>query len=109
MTPNLPVSLEQDFLYGFQSEDDGPAGRSTVGIDLQANAGAVHPFIGANFGGVYGKAVQDGMVAGPEAGVKFDLSQHLFMYGKAAYDLQFRNSDLDDGILWAGLGFGSRF
>ncbi len=109
LTPNVPISLEQDFLYGFQSQDDGPAGRSTVGINAQANLGAAHPYLGANFGGVYGKAVQDGMVAGPELGVKFDLSRSLFMYGKAAYDIQFRNSDLDHGILFAGLGVGSRF
>ncbi len=109
VTPNVPISLEQDFLYGFQSQDDGPAGRSTLGVNLQGNLGAAHPYVGANLGGVYGKAVQDGMVAGPELGVKFDLSRSLFLYGKAAYDLQFRESDWDHGILFGGLGLGSRF
>ena len=109
VTPNLPLSLEQDFLYGFQSTDDGPAGRSTVGINLQGDLGAVHPYVGANLGGVYGKAVQDGMVAGPELGVKFDLSRSFFLYGKTAYDLQFRNTGWDNGILFGGLGVGTRF
>ena len=67
------------------------------------------PIVGANLGGVYGKAVQDGMVAGPELGVKFDLSRSFFLYGKTAYDLQFRNTGWDNGILFGGLGVGTRF
>jgi hypothetical protein len=109
LTPNVPVSFEQALLYGFESEDDGLAGRSAVGIDFQGNLGALHPYVGANFGGVYGKGVQDGLVAGPEVGLKFDLTERLYLYGKAAYDYQFRNSDWDDGIVWGGLGLGGRF
>jgi hypothetical protein len=109
VTPNLPLSLEQDVLYAFQSQDDGLAGRSALGLNLQANAGAVHPYIGANFGADYGKGLQDGLVAGPEIGVKFDVAHNAFLYGKGAYDYQFRNSNLDDGIAYAGLGAGWRF
>jgi len=109
LTPNLPLSLEQDLLYAFQSEDDGLAGRSAVGLNLQGNFAGLHPYIGANFGAAYGKGIQDGLVAGPEVGVKFDLSESAFLYGKAAYDYQFRNSGLDDGIAFAGLGAGWRF
>ena len=74
LTPILPISFEQALLYGFQSEDDGLAGRSTAGIDLQGNFANLHPYVGANFGADYGKAIQDGLV-GPRDGVKFDLAE----------------------------------
>jgi hypothetical protein len=31
------------------------------------------------------------------------------MRAKVAYDYQFRQPELDDGILWTGLGFGVAF
>ena len=60
-------------------------------------------------GGVYGKGVQDGLVAGPE--VRFDIAPFGgFNFGiMAAYDYQFRNAGWDEGILWAGLDLGIRF
>jgi hypothetical protein len=107
-TPNLPLSLELGGFHAFNSEDDGFGARSVIGVNLQGDLGTtVHPYIGANFGGVLGKGVQDGLVAGPEVGLKFDLSDTWFLYAKAAYDYQFRN-DLDEGIVNGGLGFGWR-
>jgi hypothetical protein len=70
----------------------------------------VRPFLAANFGGLYGPGVQNGLVAGPEIGFNVNLFQGLEMRAKDAYDYQFRNAGrLGDGILWAGLGFGVGF
>ncbi len=107
-TPNLPLSFELGGFHAFNSEHDGFGGRSVIGVNLQGDLGTtVHPYVGANFGGVLGRGVQDGLIAGPEVGMKFDLSQNWFLYAKAAYDYQFRN-DLDEGIVNGGVGFGWR-
>ena len=106
--PNLPLSFELGGFHAFDSEHDGFGGRSVIGVNVQGDLGTtVHPYIGANFGGVLGKGVQDGLVAGPEVGLKVDLSEKWFLYAKVAYDDQFRN-DWDEGIVNGGLGFGWR-
>jgi outer membrane protein OmpA-like peptidoglycan-associated protein len=104
------VSLKQAVLYSFNGEDDGVNGRSVISLDFAPDLGIVRPFLAANFGGVYGPGVQDGLVAGPEIGFNIDLFEGVAMRAKVAYDYQFQNSgDLDEGILWGGLGFGVGF
>jgi hypothetical protein len=103
------VSLKQAILYSFNGDDDGVNGRSIISLDFAPDLGIVRPFLAANFGGVYGSGVQNGFVAGPEIGLNIDLFG-VVMRAKAAYDYQFRNAgSLDEGILWAGLGFGVGF
>jgi outer membrane protein OmpA-like peptidoglycan-associated protein len=104
------VSLKQDILYSFNGGNDGVNGRSIISLDFAPDLGIVRPFLAANFGGVYGPGVQNGLVAGPEIGFNVNLFQNLEMRAKVAYDYQFRNAGrLGDGILWAGLGFGVGF
>ena len=57
---------------------------------------------------MYGEGVQDGLVAGPEIGFNINILEGLALRAKAAYDYQFRNTGLDEGILWAGLHGGRR-
>jgi hypothetical protein len=103
------VSLKQAVLYSFNGEDDGLNGRSVVSLDFAPDLGVVRPFLSANFGGVYGSGVQDGLVAGPEIGFNLNLVEGLQMRAKVAYDFQFRQPEWDEGILWTGLGFGVGF
>jgi hypothetical protein len=104
------VALKQGVLWSFNGEDDGLTGRSVASLELAPDLGIVRPILAANFGGVYGAGVQDGLVAGPEIGLDITLLQNVAMRAFAAYDYQFRNSgDLDEGILWGGLNFGVRF
>jgi hypothetical protein len=103
------VSLKQAVLYSFNGENDGINGRSVVSLDFAPDLGVVRPFLSANFGGVYGSGVQDGLVAGPEVGFNLNLIEGLEMRAKVAYDFQFRQPDWDEGILWTGLGFGIAF
>ena len=103
------VSLKQAVLYSFNGDNDGVNGRSVVSLDFAPDLGIVRPFLAANFGGVYGPGVQNGFVAGPEIGFNIDLIEGVAMRAKAAYDYQFRQPELDEGILWAGLGFGIGF
>jgi hypothetical protein len=97
-------------LYSFNGDNDGVNGRSIISLDFAPDLGIVRPFLAANFGGVYGPGVQNGLVAGPEIGFNVELFEGFAMRAKVAYDYQFRNSgSLDEGILWAGLGFGVGF
>ena len=103
------MSLKQSVLYGFNGENDGVNGRSAVSLDFAPDLGIVRPFLSANFGGVYGGGFQQGLVVGPEIGFNLDLIEGVAMRAKVAYDYQFRQPELDDGILWTGLGFGVAF
>ena len=104
------VSLKQGVLWSFNGENDGLTGRSVAALEFAPDLGIVRPILGANFGGAYGRGVQDGLVVGPEIGLDITLLQNVAMRAFAAYDYQFRNSgDLDEGILWGGLNFGVRF
>jgi outer membrane protein OmpA-like peptidoglycan-associated protein len=103
------VSLKQAVLYSFNGDNDGLNGRSVVSLDFAPDLGIVRPFLAANFGGVYGSGVQNGFVVGPEIGFNIDLIEGVAMRAKAAYDYQFRQPEFDEGILWAGLGFGVGF
>jgi outer membrane protein OmpA-like peptidoglycan-associated protein len=108
-TPEVPITVsQQGFNTVGTSQDDGWGGRSTLGVGYEAPTGTVKPYVGIYGGGVYGKGVQDGFIAGPELGMKFDFTRNWFGYAKAAYDFQFRN-DWDEGIPNGGLGAGYRF
>ena len=103
------VSLKQMGLWSINGIDDGLTGRSVASLDFAPDFGIFRPTLAINGGGVYGKGVQDGFVAGPE--LRFDIAPYGgFNFGiKAAYDYQFRNAGWDEGILWAGLDLGIRF
>ena len=103
------VSLKQMGLWSLNGIDDGLTGRSVASLDFAPDFGIFRPTLAINGGGVYGKGVQDGFVAGPE--LRFDIAPvGGFNFGiLAAYDYQFRNAGWDEGILWAGLDLGIRF
>ncbi len=103
------VSLKQGILYSWNGDNDGLNGRSVVSLDFAPDLGIVRPVLAANFGGVYGGGFQNGLVVGPEVGLNINLIEGVAMRAKVAYDYQFRQPDLDDGILWTGLGFGIGF
>jgi hypothetical protein len=103
------LSLKQDVLWAFDSADDGLAGRSVASLDFAPDLGFVRPRLSANVGGVYGKGVQAGFVAGPELALDLNLLPGFTLRPKVAYDFQLRNPSWDEGILWAGLDLGIRF
>jgi opacity protein-like surface antigen len=104
------VSLKQGVLWAFNAaDDDGLAGRSVLSLDFAPDLGFVRPRLSANVGGVYGKGVQAGFVAGPELALDLNLLPGFTLRPKVAYDFQLRNPSWDEGILWAGLDLGIRF
>lgn len=110
LAPNLSFRLGQAAFYTIDSEDEGWGGRSVAGLDLQGDYRffGAQPYIGANVGYVYGKGLQDGLIVGPELGLKLDISERTFAYVKTAYDYNFRNN-IDDGTIYGGAGLGFRF
>lgn len=104
------LSIKQGILWSFNGVDDGLTGRTVASLDLiPLNLWVVQPFLSANFGGVYGEGVQDGLVVGPELGFNINLPANVQLGVKAAYDYQFRNAGWDEGILWGGVDLGIRF
>ena len=71
------VSLKQMALWSFNGDDDGLTGRSVASLDFAPDLGIIRPTLAINGGGVYGKGVQDGLVAGPEIGIEADASSRL--------------------------------
>ena len=71
------VSLKQMALWSFNGDDDGLTGRSVASLDFAPDLGIIRPTLAINGGGVYGKGVQDGLVAGPEIGIERDAGSRL--------------------------------
>ena len=103
------VSLSQMGLWSYNGIDDGLTGRTVASLDFAPDFGIFRPTLAVNGGLVYGEAVQDGFVVGPE--LRFDVIPIAgFNVGlKVAYDYQFEAEDWDKGILWGGLDLGIRF
>jgi OmpA family len=103
------LALKQDILYAFNTSDEGLAGRSVLSLGFAPDLGFVRPHLSANVGGIYGKGVQAGFVAGPELDLDLNLTRGLTLRPRVAYDFQLRDPSWDEGILWTGLDLGIRF
>lgn len=114
INPTLMWAVRQSINYS--NPDVGGTqwnGSTKLALDQHLAAhGALRPFIGVNFGGVYGDAVRDTWAAGLEAGAKFYVQPRTFIYAIAEYGWFFRRARalddrFDDGQFnWSvGLGF----
>ena len=87
-------------------------GSTRLALDEHFGTAPIRPFVGINFGGIYGDNVRDTMDAGLEAGAKFYVQPRTFIYLTAEYAWSFRHADaindqFDQGQFnWsAGIGF----
>ncbi|HZP59751.1 MAG TPA: hypothetical protein VFB27_05455 [Opitutaceae bacterium] len=88
-------------------------GSTKLALDQHVLAnGAWRPFVGANFGGIYGKRVHDTWAAGLEAGLKYYTLPRTFIFADVEYDWFFRHaahalgSKFNDGEWNWNLGLG---
>jgi hypothetical protein len=114
VTDNLELSVRQSLSYTDIGVDASLNGSTRVAADFHFDLGGFQPFIGANFGYVYGDAVSDTFEAAPEAGVKVFLSSTTFIYAIAEYQFFFDDADgaddaFEDGQFVYSLGIGFRF
>lgn len=117
MNDTLLLSVRQTVNYVNPSGpgDSSYIGSTRVALDqhiLVSESGRLRPFVGVNFGGVYGDDVTNTFVAGLEAGVKYYVQQRTFLYGMADYAWAFRSSSgatdnfNNGGFQWSlGVGF----
>jgi hypothetical protein len=106
--PNLRLRVSQSLQQSYSVDNTGLLGRSVAGIDAIGTFGRVEPYAGWNIGGTYGSGVQDGGITGPELGLRVNVSNNVYLYGKAAYDYNWRNP-ITKGETNAGAGVGFRF
>jgi hypothetical protein len=89
-------------------------GATRLALDANLGSGTVRPYLGANFGWVYGDSVEETFVAGPEGGLKVYLKDDVFFHLGLEYLFFFDDGDqavnaFDDGQFIYALGMGVRF
>ena len=115
-TDEIQVQLRQGITYS-DFGDSSWSGVTRLGAFYHFNFGSEQqfvPYVGATVGYVYGDAVSDTFVAGPEAGLKFFVNDTTFLFGSVTYDFFFEDGDdaddaFSDGQFVYGLGIGFQF
>jgi len=111
---NFELALRQSVNY-FDTEDE--SGSDTIAstrlaADIHFDLGRLRPFIGANFGAVYGDAIEETFAAAPEAGLKLYIKPEAFLMVLGEYQFFFKDiEDSDDSfengqfVYTVGVGF----
>lgn len=115
ITNTLSVGLRQSVSY--TNPDSGGSawnGSTRIAVDQHFMTGSVRPFVGLNFGRVYGDIVRDTWAAGVEAGAKFYVKPKTFLFAMAEYGWFFQHAHsvddrFDDGQFFYSAGIGFNF
>lgn len=113
VSDNLEVALRQSVSYTNGTGGNAEWDASTfVALDYHFGTGNLRPFLGLNFGGLYGENTSDTWAAGVEGGLKLYVKEKTFIFALVNYAWTFNDSDgvtdnFDDGaVLWSlGVGF----
>ncbi len=101
LAQRLGLSLQQ---AGFWNFGDGIGGRSAAGLTIELDdAPGLLPYIGGNFGAIYGNGIDNALFAGPEVGLRLGP-----LNAKLAYDMPF-NKSVGRGNVVVTLGLGVDF
>lgn len=111
---NLEWVIRQSLNYSDLPGDNAGFGSTRVGLDYHFNMGKLRPFIGANIGAIYGDAVNNTGIAGPEVGLKYYVKPETFLYVQTEYQFFFDSADevndnFDDGAFAHSVGVGFNF
>lgn len=114
MTEEVVVGLRQSIAVADLEGGSSWNGASRIFADYHFDRGDWQPFLGANFGGVYGDDTSETFFAGPEAGVKYYLKSKTFLTVQAEYQVFFDSADeaeanFDDGSFVYSAGIGINF
>lgn len=113
LTDSWEFAIRQGFgLVDVPGSDDEWSASTRGALDYHFNAGTVVPFIGANIGFLYGDAVDDTWIAGPEGGLRWFVNDTTYLLFMVEYQFLFDDTDeidssFDDGrfVYTAGIGF----
>ena len=113
-TDTLSLALRQGVSYRDVDNGDIWNGSTRLGLDLHIPTRYVIPYIGVNAGYLYGDAVNDQFIAGPEAGIKIFANPSSFIFAGLEYQILFESADdiddqWDDGRFVYQLGIGMVF
>ena len=112
----LEVLLRQTISYS-NPPRGGTSWNGFTGIAVDQHImprGAIRPFVGVNFGRVYGETVHDTWSAGIEAGAKFYVQPKTFVFLLVDYGFFFEKSSgadeaFDEGQFTTNIGIGFNF
>lgn len=113
-TENWEWVIRQSLSYSDLPGDNAGSGSTRIGADYHFNMGNLRPFIGANIGAIYGDAVDNTGIAGPELGVKYYVKPETFVYLQTEYQFFFDSANevddnFDDGAFAHSVGVGFNF
>ena len=110
----IEVSIRQSVAYS-DIAGVGWDASTRLALDLHVPiTDAFVPYVGANFGYVYGNSVRNTWEAAPEAGIKFYVNATTFIFVSAEYQFFFNQNStagtvFRNGQFIYGLGLGFRF
>jgi hypothetical protein len=96
------------------TDDTAYIGNSRLALDYHLPLGRFYPFIGVNFGGVFGH-VEASASGGPEAGVKYYAQPNAFLFAMGEYQWFIGDAAsklgtaYDHGMFLATIGMGIDF
>lgn len=110
VTSFMPVGVRQTANLNF---GEGVVGDDFIGItrafvDFQAPLGAFQPYIGGFVGAQYGQGIDDDLIFGPEAGIKYWVNESTFMFGHGEWQVV-EGEAFDNGNVVYAFGFGLNF
>lgn len=111
LTPAFEISLRETVFYASFPNGTNWMSLTRGALDYQFNLDRWHPFIGPELG--YGVGVHNtsSFEFGGEAGIKYDLTQNIFLTGMVEYQDFLRRRSFSGGIrenaliFYAGIGF----
>jgi hypothetical protein len=112
-TRPLELSVRQSIAFA-DAGDSQWNGSTRLALDYHFDLKRFRPYIGVNFGGIYGDTVDDSFIAGLGAGVKHYVLEKTFIFAGMEYNWLFKDTDrvdnnFDDGQFVYNLGIGFNF
>lgn len=99
ITDHLLVGVRQSLNYVDSGPSDDWVGSTRAALDFHFTDSNLRPFVGANFGLVYGESVDETFAAAPEAGLKWYLKDETFLMALVEYQFFFEEADdADEGF-----------
>lgn len=114
MTRDIEATWRQGISFADAPDGHDWNGSTRLAFDYHLALGGWYPYLGANFGYLYGDTVKEQFIAGPELGVKFFVNKTTFINCGLEYQFLFSDTkeaddNFDDGRFVYIIGIGVKF